>query len=153
MSCLAVLIIPKPSPIPKRGSSTSRGLGIALAPVPSVQSFGWPHPFRAQMVVAMPVPPGLVRDPGAASSPPAVPAIFNLFGGFGSEPATARQLVAPEDTLAAMVAPPATLPPRPKLRAVKLHQATAAQARPLAAVLTPPTKLPPQLPLPTRGWP
>jgi peptidoglycan/xylan/chitin deacetylase (PgdA/CDA1 family) len=130
---------------------------LALWPVPSLQSFGWPHPFRSQVVVPMPVPPTLVGGHAAVLLAVVPTATFSLFGGFGAESAATWQLVAPEDTLSSMVAPP-VLPRHPKLHpaTIKLHQA-AAPARPLAGLLSPvsPARFSPRAPAPApaRGWP
>jgi peptidoglycan/xylan/chitin deacetylase (PgdA/CDA1 family) len=128
---------------------------LALSPVPSLQSFGWPHPFRSQVVAPMPVPPTLVGGHAAVQLAVTPTATFSLFGGFGTESAATWQLVAPEDTLSSMIAPPA-IPRHPKLRpaATKLHQA-AAPTRPLAGLLPSlsPPRLSPRAPAPARGWP
>jgi peptidoglycan/xylan/chitin deacetylase (PgdA/CDA1 family) len=101
-------------------------------PAPSFQSFGWPHPFRSQLVAAMPVPPDpatldsqlLAKVAAAASAEelvlparaglwmePAPPvASFGLPSGLGDLTAElgsgdlADELVAPEATFASMVA-------------------------------------------------
>jgi peptidoglycan/xylan/chitin deacetylase (PgdA/CDA1 family) len=113
--------------------------------VPSVQSFGWPRPFRAHLVTPMPVPedmmsliatrlPAKLAAAGPADEPtlplhaglwmePAAPiAFFGLPAELGklnaalSSEEIANELVAPEETLGAMVASAprhAHLKPRP----------------------------------------
>jgi peptidoglycan/xylan/chitin deacetylase (PgdA/CDA1 family) len=124
-----------------------------LLSLPSAQSFGWPRPFRLQIVAPMPVPPSLVGGRGDLELTPIPAATFSLFGGFGTDSAAVAQLVATDDTFSSMIAPPA-IPPRPKLRppVTKLRQAAA--PRPLAGLLPPtPPRFPLRPPSPTRGWP
>jgi len=102
-------------------------------PAPSIQSFGWPHPFQSRLVTPMPIPSDLgnlfdsqllAKVAAAASGDetvlpvkaglwlepaPPVPA-FGLPSGLGeltlelSSEDLATELVAPEETFASMVA-------------------------------------------------
>jgi peptidoglycan/xylan/chitin deacetylase (PgdA/CDA1 family) len=132
-------VIHKPKPVWPTVLDRS---ALAFA-APSAQSFGWPHPFRSQIVAPMPVPPTLVaglggiseRAPSAASTSdvrttsngrfmvPTAP--FETFG----EPTDlsevtytiavedpAPPLVAPDETLSSMIVPvavPVHTKPRP----------------------------------------
>ena len=107
---------PKPSPIPKRGSSTSRGLRA----LPSRRSRAckasggrirsgrrWWSPCRSPG--SGPIPALRVRHPLSRQ-------FSTCSEGSAANLPQRGDYLCPEDTLAAMVAPPATLPPRPKLR-------------------------------------
>jgi peptidoglycan/xylan/chitin deacetylase (PgdA/CDA1 family) len=123
---------------------------------PSAQSFGWPHPFRSQIVAPMPVPPTLVAGLGTIadrpSGSPAASEVRTTSNGrfmvptapietFGEptdlsevtytiavdEPAP--PLVAPEETLSAMIAPSAG-PVHPKPRSRRAASAPSVPAAP-----------------------
>jgi len=116
-------------------------------PAPSLQSFGWPRPFRSRIVTPLPIPPSLVRGLAEdGQTPPARPAVWTpaqflvpttpiaTFKGFGELPdeplstaigEPAGTLIAPDDTLSSMIAPPLVLPihPRPRPPSLKLRPA------------------------------
>jgi peptidoglycan/xylan/chitin deacetylase (PgdA/CDA1 family) len=130
--------------------------GTLAFAVPSAQSFGWPHPFRSQIVAPMPIPPTLVAGLGTLTTERApsgsgtndvrttsngrfmVPtAPFESFG----EPADlsevtytiaveepAAPLVATEETLSAMITPLAA-PAHPKPRPSNLKVRRTASTR------------------------
>jgi peptidoglycan/xylan/chitin deacetylase (PgdA/CDA1 family) len=128
--------------------------------VPSAQSFGWPHPFRSQIVAPMPIPPTLVAGLGTLTSERApsgsgdvrttsngrfmVPtAPFESFG----EPTDLSEvtytiaveepavpLVATEETLSAMITPSAApVHPRPRPSNLKVRRTAATRASNAAA--------------------
>jgi peptidoglycan/xylan/chitin deacetylase (PgdA/CDA1 family) len=137
--------------------------------VPSAQSFGWPHPFRSQIVAPMPIPPTLVAGLGALTTvrAPGVSGTSEVrttsngrfmvptapFESFG-EPSDlsevtytiaveepAPPLVATEETLSAMITPLAA-PVQPKPRASSLKVRRPASTRsPSAASPRPQSRL------------
>jgi peptidoglycan/xylan/chitin deacetylase (PgdA/CDA1 family) len=145
-------VLHKPKPVWPTVLDTST---LAFA-VPSAQSFGWPHPFRIQIVAPMPIPPTLVaglgltteRAPtGSGTSDvrttsngrfmvPTAP--FESFG----EPADlsevtytiaveepAAPLVATEETLSAMITPlAAPVHPRPRPSNLKVRRTASTRA-------------------------
>jgi hypothetical protein len=95
-------------------------------PVPSFQSFGWPRPFRVDLVAPMPVPPGFVLgsiraplklDPLPTTEPPTLQPVapVETFEGIAevsgellpwNSPDELRPLlVAPDVTLSSMIGP------------------------------------------------
>ena len=137
---------------------------------PSAQSFGWPHPFRSQIVAPMPIPPTLVAGLGTLTTERApsgsaasdvrttsngrfmVPtAPFESFG----EPTDlsevtytiaieepAPSLVATEETLAAMITPlAAPAHPKPRASNLKVRRAASTTRPPDAATPRPSPKL------------
>jgi peptidoglycan/xylan/chitin deacetylase (PgdA/CDA1 family) len=137
-------VIHKPKPV----WPTVLDPGTLAFAAPSAQSFGWPHPFRSQVVAPMPIPPTLVAGLGTLAAERAPPgsgtsdvrttsngrfmvptAPFESFG----EPTDlsevtytiavddpAPPLVAPEETLSAMITPALAPPVHGKPRASNL---------------------------------
>jgi peptidoglycan-N-acetylglucosamine deacetylase len=89
-------------------------------PVPSFQSFGWPRPFRVDLVAPMPIPPGLVLgsiraplklDPLPGAEPPTLQPVapIETFEGFAEVSGELLPWNSPDDLRPLLVAPDVTL--------------------------------------------
>ena len=89
-------------------------------PVPSFQSFGWPRPFRVDLVAPMPIPPGLVLDsiraplkldPLPTAEPPTLQPVapIETFEGIAEVSGELLRWNFPDDLRPLLVAPDVTL--------------------------------------------